>query len=47
MENLRYGMPMHDGPRWKRSGESHAGEFIANLVDPKGRKGYDARGDAA
>ncbi len=43
MDNLRYGMPdaaFVDVEAAAR--KAHADEFIANLVDPKGRKGYDA-----
>ena len=43
MDNLRYGMPdaaFADVEAAAR--KAHADEFIANLVDPKGRKGYDA-----
>jgi ATP-binding cassette subfamily B multidrug efflux pump len=43
IENIRYGNPdasMADVEAAAR--KAHADEFIANLVDPKGRKGYDA-----
>jgi ATP-binding cassette, subfamily B, multidrug efflux pump len=43
IDNLRYGMPgaaFADVEAAAR--KAHAYEFIANLVDPKGRKGYDA-----
>ena len=43
IDNLRYGMPdaaFADVEAAAR--KAHADEFIANLVDPKGRKGYDA-----
>jgi ATP-binding cassette subfamily B multidrug efflux pump len=43
MDNLRYGMPdaaLADVEAAAR--KAHADEFIANLVDQKGRKGYDA-----
>ncbi len=43
MENLRYGMPDATLAEVAAAAQkAHAGEFIANLVDPKGRKGYDA-----
>ena len=43
LENLRYGMPDATPAEVEAAAEkAHAGEFIANLVDPKGRKGYDA-----
>ncbi|MDO8353103.1 MAG: ABC transporter ATP-binding protein, partial [Aestuariivirga sp.] len=43
MENLRYGMPEATLAEVEAAAQkAHAGEFIANLVDPKGRKGYDA-----
>jgi len=43
MENLRYGMPDATLAEVEAAAQkAHAGEFIANLVDPKGRKGYDA-----
>ena len=43
MENLRYGMPDATFAEVEAAAQkAHAGEFIANLVDPKGRKGYDA-----
>jgi ATP-binding cassette subfamily B multidrug efflux pump len=43
MENLRYGMPDATLAEVEAAAhKAHAGEFIANLVDPKGRKGYDA-----
>ena len=43
IDNIRYGKPdapMADVEAAAR--KAHAGEFIAGLVDPKGRKGYDA-----
>ena len=44
MDNIRYGMP--DAPLSSEAEaaarSAHADEFIADLVDPKGRKGYDA-----
>jgi ATP-binding cassette subfamily B multidrug efflux pump len=43
IDNIRYGMPeagMADIEAAAR--KAHADEFIAGLVDPKGRKGYDA-----
>jgi ATP-binding cassette, subfamily B, multidrug efflux pump len=43
LDNLRYGMPdaaMADVESAAR--KAHADEFIANLVDPKGRTGYEA-----
>jgi ATP-binding cassette, subfamily B, multidrug efflux pump len=43
LENLRYGMPDATLAEVEAAAQkAHAGEFIANLVDPKGRKGYDA-----
>ncbi|MDP1702157.1 MAG: ABC transporter ATP-binding protein [Aestuariivirga sp.] len=43
MENLRYGMPDATLAEVEAAAhKAHADEFIANLVDPKGRKGYDA-----
>ena len=43
MENLRYGMPDATLAEVEAAAQkAHADEFIANLVDPKGRKGYDA-----
>jgi ATP-binding cassette, subfamily B, multidrug efflux pump len=43
IENLRYGMPDATLAEVEAAAQkAHAGEFIANLVDPKGRKGYDA-----
>jgi ATP-binding cassette subfamily B multidrug efflux pump len=43
LDNLRYGMPDATFPEVEAAAQkAHAGEFIANLVDPKGRKGYDA-----
>ncbi len=43
LDNLRYGMPDATQAEVEAAAEkAHAGEFIANLVDPKGRKGYDA-----
>ncbi len=43
IDNIRYGLPdaaMADVEAAAR--KAHADEFIANLVDPRGRKGYDA-----
>ena len=43
IDNVRYGMPdatQRDVEIAAR--KAHADEFIANLVDPKGRKGYEA-----
>ncbi len=43
IDNVRYGMPdatHRDVEAAAR--KAHADEFIANLVDPKGRKGYEA-----
>ena len=43
IDNIRYGMPeaaMADIEAAAR--KAHADEFIASLLDPKGRKGYDA-----
>ncbi len=43
IDNIRYGRPdaaMADVEAAAR--KAHADEFIANLVDPKGRKGYEA-----
>jgi ATP-binding cassette subfamily B multidrug efflux pump len=43
IDNIRYGLPgaiMADIEAAVR--KAHADDFIANLVDPKGRKGYDA-----
>ncbi len=43
LDNLRYGMPDATQAEVEAAAQkAHAGEFIANLVDPKGRKGYDA-----
>ncbi len=43
LDNLRYGMPDAQMPAVEAAArKAHADEFIANLVDPKGRKGYDA-----
>ena len=43
LDNLRYGMPDATFAEVEAAAhKAHAGEFIANLVDPKGRKGYDA-----
>lgn len=43
IENLRYGLPDATQAEVEAAAQkAHAGEFIANLVDPKGRKGYDA-----
>lgn len=43
IDNLRYGMPDATLAEVEAAAQkAHAGEFIANLVDPKGRKGYDA-----
>ncbi|HRA94076.1 MAG TPA: ATP-binding cassette domain-containing protein, partial [Aestuariivirga sp.] len=43
LENLRYGMPDATLAEVEAAAQkAHAGEFIASLVDPKGRKGYDA-----
>ncbi len=43
VDNLRYGMPDATQAEVEAAAQkAHAGEFIANLVDPKGRKGYDA-----
>ncbi len=43
LDNLRYGMPDATLAEVEAAArKAHAGEFIANLVDPKGRKGYDA-----
>jgi ATP-binding cassette subfamily B multidrug efflux pump len=43
LDNLRYGMPDATQAEVAAAAQkAHAGEFIANLVDPKGRKGYDA-----
>ena len=43
IDNIRYGLPdaaMADVEAAAR--KAHADDFIANLIDPKGRKGYDA-----
>jgi ATP-binding cassette subfamily B multidrug efflux pump len=43
IDNLRYGMP--DAPMGEveaAARKAHADEFIGNLVDPKGRTGYEA-----
>jgi ATP-binding cassette, subfamily B, multidrug efflux pump len=43
LDNLRYGMPDATQAEVEAAAQkAHAGEFIANLVDPNGRKGYDA-----
>ena len=43
LDNLRYGMPDATLAEVEAAAQkAHAGDFIANLVDPKGRKGYDA-----
>lgn len=43
LDNLRYGMPDATQAEVEAAAQkAHAGEFIANLVDPKGRKGYEA-----
>ena len=43
LDNLRYGMPDATQAEVAAAAQkAHADEFIANLVDPKGRKGYDA-----
>jgi ATP-binding cassette subfamily B multidrug efflux pump len=43
IDNLRYGMPVATFADVEAAArKAHADEFIANLVDPKGRKGYDA-----
>ncbi|HUQ36883.1 MAG TPA: ABC transporter ATP-binding protein [Aestuariivirga sp.] len=43
LDNLRYGMPDATQAEVEAAAQkAHADEFIANLVDPKGRKGYDA-----
>jgi ATP-binding cassette subfamily B multidrug efflux pump len=43
IDNLRYGMPDATLAEVEAAAQkAHAGEFIANLVDPKGRKGYEA-----
>ena len=43
LDNLRYGMPDATLAEVAAAAQkAHAGEFIANLVDPKGRRGYDA-----
>ncbi len=43
LDNLRYGMPDAQMPAVEAATrKAHADEFIANLVDPKDRKGYDA-----
>jgi ATP-binding cassette subfamily B multidrug efflux pump len=43
LDNLRYGMPDATQAEVEAAAQkAHAGEFIANLVDPKGRTGYDA-----
>ena len=43
MDNLRYGMPDATLAEVEAAArKAHADEFIANLVDPKGRTGYDA-----
>ena len=43
MDNLRYGMPEAAQADVEAAArKAHADEFIANLVDQKGRKGYEA-----
>ncbi len=43
IDNLRYGMPEAAFKNVEAAArKAHADEFIANLVDPKGRTGYDA-----
>jgi ATP-binding cassette, subfamily B, multidrug efflux pump len=43
IDNLRYGMPDATLKEVEAAAQkAHADEFIANLVDPKGRAGYDA-----
>lgn len=43
IDNLRYGMPDATIADVEAAAQkAHASEFIANLVDPKGRKGYEA-----
>ena len=43
IDNLRYGMPDATFAEVEAAArKAHADEFIANLVDPKGRTGYDA-----
>jgi ATP-binding cassette, subfamily B, multidrug efflux pump len=43
IDNLRYGMPDAAFKEVEAAAQkAHADEFIANLVDPKGRNGYDA-----
>ena len=43
IDNLRYGMPDAAFKDVEAAAQkAHADEFIANLVDPKGRNGYDA-----
>jgi ATP-binding cassette subfamily B multidrug efflux pump len=42
-DNIRYGMPDATQAEIEAAADkAHASEFIANLVDPNGRKGYDA-----
>jgi ATP-binding cassette, subfamily B, multidrug efflux pump len=42
-DNIRYGMPNASQAEIEAAAaKAHASEFIANLVDPNGRKGYDA-----
>jgi ATP-binding cassette subfamily B multidrug efflux pump len=42
-DNIRYGMPDATQAEIESAADkAHASEFIANLVDPNGRKGYDA-----
>jgi ATP-binding cassette, subfamily B, multidrug efflux pump len=42
-DNIRYGMPDASLDEIKAAaGKAHAEEFIANLVDPTGRKAYEA-----
>ena len=43
IDNIRYGRPDATMAEVEAAArKAHAEEFIANLVDPKGRKGYDA-----
>ena len=42
-DNIRYGRPdAEESEIVAAAGKAHASEFIANLVDPNGRRGYDA-----
>ena len=42
-DNIRYGRPdASESEIVAAAGKAHASEFIANLVDPNGRRGYDA-----